>query len=148
MVGLFLLAGEFSGIMDLVFHAWILYYLFLGVTNGRKLKQLPEEVVDAESAVPMENSNHIRWADPEVKHRVFLEAEAAGCRITFRRVKKVNELVINGYVYAEMEMLMEPSHMLSAVVNGHLIQAGYESAGSYSYINVDGIQVAKKMRFF
>ena len=148
MVGLFLLAGEFSGIMDLVFHAWILYYLFLGVTNGRKLKQLPEEVVDAESAVPMENSNHIRWADPEVKHRVFLEAEAAGCRITFRRVKKVNELVINGYAYAEMEMLMEPSHMLSAVVNGHLIQAGYESAGSYSYINVDGVQVAKKMRFF
>ena len=148
MVGLFLLAGEFSGIMDLVFHAWILYYLFLGVTNGRKLKQLPEEVVNAESAVPMENSNHIRWADPEVKHRVFLEAEAAGCRITFRRVKKVNELVINGYVYAEMEMLMESSHMLSAVVNGHLIQAGYESAGSYSYINVDGVQVAKKMRFF
>ena len=148
LVGIYLMIEDFSGIMDLLIHAWVLYYLFLGVINGRKLKQLPEEVVDAESAVPMENSNHIRWADPEVKHRVFLEAEAAGCRITFRRVKKVNELVINGYVYAEMEMLMEPSHMLSAVVNGHLIQAGYESAGSYSYINVDGVQVAKKMIFF
>jgi len=66
----------------------------------------------------------------------------------YKTSKMVNELVINGYVYAEMEMEVEANHMLSAVVNGHLIQAGYESAGSYSYINVDGVQVAKKMRFF
>ena len=66
LVGIYLMIEDFSGIMDLLIHAWVLYYLFLGVTNGRKLKQLPEEVVEAESAVPMENANPIRWADPEV----------------------------------------------------------------------------------
>ena len=57
-------------------------------------------------------------------------------------------MVVNGYVYAEMEMFWESSHMLSAVVNGHLIQAGYETLGSYSYINVDGNQIAKKTRWY
>ena len=57
MVGLFLLAEEFSGILDLVFHVWVLYYLFLVVMNGRKLKELPEEVVDTETATPLEDSN-------------------------------------------------------------------------------------------
>ena len=66
LVGIYLMIEDFSGIMDLLIHAWVLYYLFLGVTNGRKLKQLPEEVVEAESAVPMENANPIRGADPEV----------------------------------------------------------------------------------
>lgn len=56
MVGMFLLAEEPSGFLDLVFHAWVLYYLFIGVTNGRKLKEMPEEVVDAEVVNPQEDS--------------------------------------------------------------------------------------------
>ena len=150
---------DFSNIMDIVFHAWILYYLILGVKNGHDLKTLPEDaeaVAAAQSyaqpitndsySQPVTNSTHLRWADREVKHRVFLEAEAEGCRICYRRVKRVNELVVNGYVYAEMELLMEPAHELSATVNGHLIQAGYN--GSMSYIRVDGKQVAQKVRWY
>ena len=148
LVGVYLLIGDFSGIMDLLIHIWVLYYLFVGVKFGRQLKTLPEEVVEEEQAEPLGDSVAIRYADREVKHRVLLEAEVPGYRICYRRVKKVNELVINNYVYAEMEMVIEPSHILTAVLNGHMIQAGYESAGSYSYINVDGIQVAKKMRWF
>jgi hypothetical protein len=67
---------------------------------------------------------------------------------SYQNSKMVNELVINGYVYAEMEMFWEPSHMLSANVNGHLIQVGFETLGSYSYINVDGNQIAKKIRWY
>ena len=148
LVGLGLLDGQFSGVVDVACHAWVLYYLIIGVKFGRQVKTLPEDAVDADPDLPLQESVSLRYADREVKHRVFLEAEVSGCRICYRRVKKVNELVVNNHVYAEMEMVIEPTHMLTAVVNGHLIQVGYESAGSYSYINVDGIQVAKKMRWF
>ena len=41
---LFIYMDDFSdGIIDIVFHAWILYYLIIGVINGVKLKKLPEE---------------------------------------------------------------------------------------------------------
>ena len=60
----------------------------------------------------------------------------------------VNELVINGYVYAEMEMPVDNSCKLSAVVNGHRIQAGSKHIGTCCYIDVDGNQIAKKIRWY
>ena len=44
LVGFYLLAGEVSGILDIAIHIWVLYYLILGVVNGVKLKNLPEEI--------------------------------------------------------------------------------------------------------
>lgn len=32
-----------SGILDVLVHVWVLYYLIIGVSNGSKLKHLPEE---------------------------------------------------------------------------------------------------------
>lgn len=43
LVAFYLWAGEVSGILDIVIHAWVLYYLIIGVINGVKLKKLPEE---------------------------------------------------------------------------------------------------------
>ncbi len=43
MMGIFLWSGDFSGILDVLIHAWVLYYLIIGVKNGRKLKKLPPE---------------------------------------------------------------------------------------------------------
>ena len=40
---LFLLMGDFTPIVDILIHAWVLYYLILGVKNGLALKSLPEE---------------------------------------------------------------------------------------------------------
>jgi len=139
-----------SGIMDFVIHGAVIYYLALGVKAGKDLKYMPEEVVpmpnsEVTAQVPLENSTAIRWADPELKHRVLLEAEEAGCRIC-RRVGRTNELVINGYVYAEVEMLIEPSHELTAVFNGHKIVAGFNSLTSKSYILLDDRQIAEKVR--
>lgn len=144
--------GDFaSGIMDFLIHGVVIWYLALGVKAGKKLKTMPAEVVDAEGdvvteEVPLENSVHIRWADPELKHRVLLEAEAEGLRICYRRVGRTNELVINGYVYDEKEMLIEPSHELFAVFNGHRVVAGYNSFTAKSYILVDNQQIAEKTR--
>ena len=56
-----------------------------------------------------------------------------------------NDRVVNVKGLAEMEV--EANHMLSAVVNGHLIQAGTKHVGIYSYINVNGNQIAKKIRW-
>ncbi len=38
-----LIAFDASVIIDLVFHAWVLYYLILGVKTGYDLKKMPEE---------------------------------------------------------------------------------------------------------
>ena len=140
-----------EGIMDFLIHGIVIWYLAMGVKAGKQLKTLPEDVVEAEGGVvteemPLENSVHIRWADPELKHRVLLEAECQGMRICYRRVKKTNELVINGYVYAEVEMLIEPSHELTAVFNGHKVVAGFNSLTAKSYILVDDQQIAEKLR--
>lgn len=43
MVGIYLWSGDFSGILDVLIHAWVLYYLVIGTVNGRKLKALPPE---------------------------------------------------------------------------------------------------------
>lgn len=148
----FLYMGDFaSGIMDFVIHGIVIWYLAMGVKAGKQLKTLPQEVVEAEGgvateALPLENSVHIRWADPEVKHRVLLETECQSMRICYRRVGRTNELVINGYVYDEKEMLIEPSHELFAVFNGHRVVAGYNSFTAKSYILVDNQQIAEKTR--
>ena len=140
-----------AGVMDFLIHGIVIWYLAMGVKAGKQLKTLPEDVVEVEGGatvedVPLENSAPLRWADPELKHRVLLEAECQGMRICYRRVKKTNELVINGYVYAEVEMLIEPSHGLSAVFNGHKVVAGFNSFTAKSYILVDDQQIAEKVR--
>ncbi|MBQ3013850.1 MAG: hypothetical protein IJD75_01765 [Clostridia bacterium] len=43
-VGMFVLFGFSSDmILDIVFHAWVIYYLILGIVAGVKLKNLPPE---------------------------------------------------------------------------------------------------------
>ena len=146
-----------DGIIDMVIHALVLYYLIAGIITGKKLKELEvntalgegisdEEYSDYNSNVDFNgNTAYIRRADVEVKSRTLAEAEHNGHYICYRRVKRVNELVIDGYVYDEIEMLVETPHELTAVINGETIQAGI-SASSISYINVNGQQIAKKLR--
>ena len=59
-------------------------------------------------------------------------------------MKTVNELVVNGRVYDEKKALFEFSHLLSAVIDGHTVEAGLEN--DESYIAFDGAVVAKKRR--
>lgn len=151
MISLYILLGDFSGVLDVAIHAWVLYYLVIGVRYGYQLKNTPMEMPAAEAVeVAMaceEESTYLRRADVEVKHRIFVEADMAGRHICFRRVKRTNELVIDGYVYAEVEMLVETAHELKANIDGHLVQAGFDGI-MHSYIKVDGAQVAKKIRLY
>ena len=87
----------------------------------------------------------IRYADFGVKSRILLEAEAETYTICYRRVKTVNELVVNGRVYDEKKALIEFEHTLRAVIDGHTIEAGLDEL-SCSYIRFDGELIAYKER--
>ncbi len=193
-VGLVVLEGFYVGmIVDLLFHAWIMCYLIIGIVAHYKLKKPsvaeavtsfaaaaadtfrkegdgdgsenrgePSESVematDGETAVDTEEQDGetdapempesfvIREADKNVKHRVLCETRTYNFDICYRRVKKVNELVINGKVYDELIAVIEYPHLLNAKVDGHYISAGYD--GINSFINVDGELRAKKIRLY
>ncbi len=137
-------------IFDLLFHAWVIFDLVNGIIAASKLKKLPaeptEEVAAEENAVlTTEDSTYIRYADMEAKNRVFLETDVDGHKVIYRRVGKVNELVVDGRVYDEFVGLVEPAHSLEARVGGHRIEAGFDG-GVHVYINVDGTEVLKKTR--
>lgn len=89
----------------------------------------------------------LRKADDNVKHRVLLETDELGHHICYRRVKRINELVIDGYVYDDVEMLIENAHALNAVIAGHKIQVGFDGDIN-SYLRIDGETVLKKKRFY
>lgn len=159
-LGMFAVSGiALDSIIDILFHAWVIYYLVLGISAHSKLKSLPVSDV-ATAPVPtvafneggdsqapaLTDSAVLRDADMAVKHRVFLQVQVLNCDICYRRVKRVNELVINGKVYDELNAFHEHPHTLSARVNGHNISAIYN--GAYSFITVDGQIVAKKIRWY
>jgi hypothetical protein len=87
----------------------------------------------------------MRHAKQSVKMKILLEAKVEEYNICYRRVKSVNELVINGAVYDERKGIIEFAHNLSAVVGGHTIEAGLDDR-NYSYIVYDGCRVAEKRR--
>ena len=158
---LFINGIALDSIFDLLFHAWVIYYLVVGVTAHYQLKKLPPEepaFTYENISIPNEeenltqrteesqNSHVIREADNSVKHRAFVEAQVLDYHICYRRVKHTNELVINGNVYDELEGIFEYPHTLKAWIDGHYIAAGY--TGTHSFISVDGEKVANKLRLF
>lgn len=148
LICFYLLAGEISGILDFVFHAMIIYYLVAGISSAKKLKNLPpEEPVAVDSEAPVANSLPIRRIDEEEKCRVLLEGSYATYHVVYRRVKNMNQLVINNYVYDEMKLVIEPAHSLTARVDDHEFVVGYDGR-SCSYFLVDGNEIAKKVRMF
>ena len=147
-----------SSIVDIIFHVWIIVILAMGIKSHKKFKEMPDEepIIDAEyRELPAngeeteKNINHdstpLRPADTDVKARILLETDYFNHTITYRRVKKTNELVIDGKVYDEYTALVEMPHILTAVIDGHKIATGMDKT-SRSFINVDGQTVKTKLR--
>lgn len=91
------------------------------------------------------NSSMLRHADFAEKNKILSEASAEGYTICYRRVRSVNELVINGKVYDEKKGVIEFEHKLCAILDGHSIEAGTDENG-YSYIMFDGEIIEYKRR--
>lgn len=150
MVGLYLLAEDFSGILDALIHVWVLYYLIVGISTGKKLKTMPDEPecdTSEEQTAVTENSTPLRRIDENEKCRVLLESQYGGHKVCYRRVKRTNQLVIDNYIYDETEMLVETAHALSANIDGHTYVVGFNDA-SRSYFKVDGELITKKIRWY
>lgn len=155
-IAMLFLQGITESIIDIVFHVWVIVCLVSGIRSYNKLKDLPEEEImeetdedlgeetDACEVEAVQNSAILRMADMDAKAKILLETEKDGLVITYRRVKRVNELVINGNVYDEYEALVENVHALVGVVGGRTVEAGHD--GFRSYIKVDDEIIAKKVR--
>ncbi len=104
---------------------------------------LSAEHSDAQPAAG--DSPVLRAADSDSSGKVFVRAEVRGLEIVYRRARRFNELIVNGNVYAEYEVLTESEHTLTAVVGGHRIEAVYDGSMTCRII-VDGKVAAKKIR--
>ncbi len=114
---------------------------FVTLKSGQNAKKRYAQKRTAGETVPL------RYADETVKSRTLLEARFETYRICYRRVKNVNELVVNGRVYDEYKGILEFEHHLLAMVDGHVIEAGYDADG-YSYIQFDGELLEQKKRYW
>ena len=138
-----------DSIIDILMHIWVISYLIIGIVTYFKMKKAPDELAEAVEEInkdvePDGDSNVLRMAE-DAKCRVLVEAESNGMHIVFRRVKRTNELVINGCVYDEYVALAEFAHTLTANINGHKVEAIYDGTSSVRIV-VDSEIVAKKMR--
>ena len=115
------------------------------VASAQKKKEIEKHAKKAKRRASGADDKPVRHADRAAKVRILLKARVEGYEICYRRVKSVNELVINGVVYDEKKGVAEFAHTLSAVVDGHTIEAGL-SDDCYSYIIFDGECVANKQR--
>lgn len=154
-------AATFAGI---ILYIVVAFETFRALKCGEWLKNtpLPEELIkqgqkeeNGQNEQKEENEKNEAWypddtralrrADMTVRYRTLLSATVMGHTVLYRRVKRTNELVIDGYVYDEYIALCEFPHCLNAVKDGHLIQAGIDIT-CHSYIALDGQIVCEKLR--
>ena len=146
-------------IVDLAMHIWVIAILYLGTDAAFKLKKMPqdeneradesEEIISDKT--PSDNTQTdtetFKDADFNVKYRTFIEDTALGHTILYRRVKNVNELVIDGKVYSRYVAYVEFAHTLEGEIEGHKIEVGFDGK-FHSFLKIDGKTVARKIRFY
>lgn len=149
---LILYIGDIVGIlMDLLFHLWVIFSLSMGIYAYIKLRKLPKEeniplAPDAEeNRQDVLDSKILRTADTTTKTKIFFEKDVFGHRIVYRRVKKTNELIVDGKVYGEYVALFEAAHTIKAVVDGHSYAVGFDGK-VLSYLIVDDMLALQKVR--
>lgn len=121
-----------------------LIYAILFALNQRK--EADRNAKKKKNRLEGKGDKAIRRAKHLNKCKILLEAEISKYNICYRRVKNVNELVVNGIVYDEIKGVIEFEHNLSAVIDSHTIEAGYDN-DSFSYILFDGERIAEKKRW-
>lgn len=106
----------------------------------------PAESETAEPTPERQDSPVLHMADYSAKNRILLMAQVEDYEICYRRVGKINELVVNSMVYDLLDTgFAEQPHELSCVLGGHEITVG-TGADSHMYITFDGEIVKRKLR--
>ena len=142
-IGAYVKGYVWLGVFFLLLAGFLLWFVFKKSASTKKELELQEQ----KTAKRIEgiDDTALRRADFSQKNRILLETKINDYAICYRRVKSVNELVINGFVYDEKKAIVEFEHILSASIDGHLIEAGLDSE-SYSFIAFDGNVIAQKKR--
>ena len=128
---------------ELLFHAIIISYLVYGIIIFPKQKSLEDELLG--EITEKANTTPIGYAE-DVKARIFLEDDILGRHVVYRRVKSVNQLVIDGKVYDEYKAVMELPHELKANIDGHIYKAGTDGS-SMMFLAIDEERVKIKRRW-
>ena len=120
----------------------------IGFVRKKSLKTEEERQKEQDAKVVVDGIDTpvLRNAEYGQKAKIFLQEKFENYDIVYRRVKSVNELVINGRVYDERKAVFEFEHNLKATVGGHVIEAGLDS-NNFSYILFDGELIAEDERF-
>ena len=102
---------ELSSLLDLLFHAWVMFSLCRGFSCYRKLSRMPEEgpVVPLnyngpdiqDTSAILRDSVPLHPADVMAASVTLLEAVHAGLSVQIRRLGTMTEMVVNNMVYAE-----------------------------------------------
>ena len=158
----FFLEFDFSVIIDVIFHVWVMVSLIRGVTAQNKLNRLvpqsPVMPVDYTGPDIQDTSFILRDetqadtvplhpVDPEAKNRVLIEAEHAGMSIQVIRSGRTTQFVVNGMVYMEQESLIEGTYSWDIQVSG--IPYHYElNAAGQQTLSSGQEELAKKLRLF
>lgn len=131
-----------SGIFEALIHVAVLYYLVRGIRAAKALRTMPIGEAEAQpQSIP--ETEPIRRAEEDSRTQVLAQAQTPIGFLSYRSVGPVRELVINGYVYAELELRVETAHELHAWYAGHLVQAGVIPGSTIRYINLDRQQVVR-----
>lgn len=127
---------------ELIGHGMIIAYLVYSICIFPKQKSMEDELLrDITEKI---NSTPIGLAE-DVKARIFLEEDILGRHVVYRRVKSVNQLVIDGNVYDEYKAVVEMPHELKAQIDNHIYEAGCDRT-SMMYLAIDGERVKIKRR--
>ena len=124
--------------------------LFLALTVHSFIYVHEEERRNAkrdQARIEGEDDKPIREADFSIKYKLLCGTTVPelDLRICYRSLGTKNELIVNDAVYDEKKGIIEHSHNLSAIVNGHRIDAGFDGM-SQSYIKLDGVLIANQLR--
>ena len=137
-----------SIIVDIIFHGWVIWCLASGIKYGRQLRTLPQDtppVIEYSEDMP-EDTPILRRAGDSEKIKVHAEANFGAHKIVYRKYgKNTEELVIDGYVYAEhvFEKRLKP-YFMEATIEGQKISVGYFQTNR---IAVNGQIIAQTTRW-
>ncbi|MDR0915740.1 MAG: hypothetical protein LBN02_00915 [Oscillospiraceae bacterium] len=157
---------EVSYLLDIAFHVWILVYLINGVRSWAKLRgvsaedfavalQPPVTVPPLSGDVPQNIGSEGGYVNTDtafqVRHddkdgKILISAEYKGLQISMKRSRGLTELIVNGYVHAEIAGTFESKYTLSATVQNARIEGKYNSSFLRVYLYADGNLIAKKLR--
>ncbi len=133
-----------GGVMGLIGLAFLWFICFYWSYRLREHRKALRRARFAEQH-PGVDLPPLRPAKETGRCRVFVKDKIEGYEIVYRRRGTVNELVINGSVYDEKRGLLELAHNLSASLDGHIIEAGYDET-NLCYIRFDHKRRKRKKR--